>query len=58
MTESKTIRGILYIPNVLNKAGMATGIVTGLEKLLIATFSDKVSKKETELMLKLMFNCH
>lgn len=37
---------------------MATGIVTGLEMLFIATFSDKVSKKETELMLKLMFNCY
>lgn len=31
-----------------------TGIVMGLEKLFIATFSDKASKKETELTLKLL----
>lgn len=31
-----------------------TGIVMGLEKLFIATFSDKVSKKETEPTLKLL----
>lgn len=31
-----------------------TGIVMGLEKLFIATFSDKASEKETELTLKLL----
>lgn len=30
------------------------GIVMGLEKLFIATFSEKVSKKETELTLWLL----
>lgn len=30
------------------------GIVIGLEKLSVATFSDKVSKKETGLRLKLL----